>query len=98
MVVLLANHVPNSVRGKLKLWFLEPRANIFVSLVGGNVLDKILEGILPLFPKDSGLIIIRGNKRRLEVMGMLDPGVEVVHNCGVPLLNRPRARKTPPVV
>ena len=86
VVVLIANSIPPAVRGKLKLWFLEPRANVFVSLVGGRVLDAILSQITPLFPPEAGLLVLRGNARTMIIRGIMDTGLEVFENCGVPLL------------
>jgi len=37
VLVVIANNIPPAVRGRLKLWFVEPRANIFVSGVKDNV-------------------------------------------------------------
>lgn len=88
MVVLIANSIPPAVRGKLKLWFLEPRANVFVSLVGGRPLDSILAQIVPLFPEEAGLLVLRGNSRTMVVKGIMGPGMEVFENCGVPILKK----------
>lgn len=62
MVVLIANHLPPAVRGRLKLWFLEPRANVFVSNVKSSVADKVIEELWALCPISSGLLVIRDVK------------------------------------
>ena len=39
MLVVVANDLPPAVRGRMKLWFVEPRPNVFVSRsqrLGGN--------------------------------------------------------------
>ena len=47
MIVLVANSLPPAVRGKLKLWFEEPRPNVFVSgitdALADNVVDMLME-------------------------------------------------------
>ena len=43
MLVVIANNIPPAVRGRLKLWFVEPRANIFVSGVKDNVAQKVVD-------------------------------------------------------
>ena len=58
MVVLIANHLPAAVRGRLKLWFLEPRPNVFVSSIKDSVADKVIEELWGLCPPSSGLMVI----------------------------------------
>ncbi|MDR2030171.1 MAG: type I-E CRISPR-associated endoribonuclease Cas2e [Puniceicoccales bacterium] len=43
MMVIVAEHTPDCVRGVLKRWFLEPKANVFVGSVNAKVRKKILE-------------------------------------------------------
>ena len=33
MLVVIAENLPDAVRGKMKLWFIEPKPNVFVSSV-----------------------------------------------------------------
>ena len=37
MLVVIANDLPPAVRGRMKLWFVEPRANMFVSGIKDSV-------------------------------------------------------------
>ena len=43
MLVVIANNIPPAVRGRLKLWFVEPRANNFVFGVKDNVAQKVVD-------------------------------------------------------
>lgn len=43
MVVVIANDLPPAVRGRMKLWFIEPRANIFVSGIKDSVATEVIE-------------------------------------------------------
>lgn len=54
MLVVIANNIPPAVRGRLKLWFVEPRANIFVSGVKDNVAQKVVDYLYAHCPPDSG--------------------------------------------
>ena len=40
MLVFIANDLPPAVRGRMKLWFVEPRPNVFVSSVKDSVAKK----------------------------------------------------------
>ncbi len=42
MIVLVANHLPPAVRGRLKLWCIEPKPNVFVSGVKNALADKLV--------------------------------------------------------
>ena len=59
MIVIVANTLPDAVRGKLKLWFVEPRANVFVSGVKDNLADRVVELVLKHCPAESGILIFK---------------------------------------
>ena len=59
MVVVIANDLPNAARGRMKLWFVEPRPNIFVSGVKDAVAKKIIDYLHQHCPIESGLLIFR---------------------------------------
>ncbi len=42
MLVVVANDLPPAVRGRMKLWFIEPRANIFVSGIKDSLAKKVV--------------------------------------------------------
>ncbi|MBA2431700.1 MAG: type I-E CRISPR-associated endoribonuclease Cas2 [Chthoniobacterales bacterium] len=43
MTVLVASDTPPAIRGMLKRWFVEPRANVFVGTLNRRTRDKVLE-------------------------------------------------------
>lgn len=59
MLVVIANDLPPAVRGRLKLWFVEPRPGIFVSGIKDNVAEKVIEHILAYCPQKSGIIMFQ---------------------------------------
>ena len=59
MLVVLANNLPPAVRGRIKLWFVEPRPNVFVSGVKDSVAQEVLEYLYKHCPRQAGVIIFR---------------------------------------
>lgn len=63
MVVVIANDLPPAVRGRMKLWFVEPRANVFVSGIKDSVADDVIEYLLKSCPPSSGLLVFQKIKK-----------------------------------
>lgn len=63
MIVVVANHIPDAVRGKMKLWFSEPRPNVFVSGVRNALADKVIELMMKYCPPSSGLLIFKSENQ-----------------------------------
>ena len=59
MIVIVANDLPDAVRGKLKLWFVEPRANVFVSGIKDALADRVVELVLKHCREESGILIFK---------------------------------------
>jgi CRISPR-associated protein Cas2 len=59
MLVVLANDLPPAVRGRMKLWFIEPRPNVFISGVKDSVADTLVGYLYKHCPPDSGLLMIQ---------------------------------------
>lgn len=59
MLVVLANDLPPAVRGRMKLWFIEPRANVFVSGVKDSVALTVINYLQAHCPPESGVMIFR---------------------------------------
>ena len=59
MLVVIANDLPPAVRGRMKLWFIEPRPNVFVSGIKDSVAKKVVDYLHGHCPMDSGLMIFR---------------------------------------
>ena len=59
MLVVIANDLPPAVRGRMKLWFVEPRPNVFVSGLKDSVAQKVVDYLYKHCPADSGLIVFK---------------------------------------
>lgn len=59
MLVVIANHLPPAVRGRMKLWFIEPRPNVFVSGIKDATAQKVVEYLYQQCPVESGLMVFR---------------------------------------
>jgi CRISPR-associated protein Cas2 len=59
MLVVVANNLPPAVRGRMKLWFVEPKPNVFVSGVKEAVALKVLDTLFQHCPLDAGLLCFR---------------------------------------
>lgn len=57
MTVIVANDTPPAIRGMLKRWFIEPRANVFVGTVNRRVRERLIDYIRRNAP-DFGMLII----------------------------------------
>jgi CRISPR-associated protein Cas2 len=63
MLVVVANDLPPAVRGRMKLWFIEPRPNVFVSGVKDSVATTVIEYLYKHCPAESGLLMFRSLSR-----------------------------------
>ncbi len=59
MIVVIANHIPDAVRGKMKLWFTEPKPNVFISGIRDSLADDVVEMMMKHCPASSGLLIFK---------------------------------------
>lgn len=59
MLVVVANDLPPAVRGRMKLWFVEPRPNVFVSGVKDSVAQTVVDYLYQHCPPDSGVMLFR---------------------------------------
>ena len=57
MIVIVANESPDAVRGKLKLWCVEPKPNVFVSGINDALAQKVADLVLESCVNDAGLLI-----------------------------------------
>jgi len=58
MTVIVANDVPDFIRGHLKRWFIEPRPNIYVGTLNVRTHDKVMQFIVKHAPPDFGFLTI----------------------------------------
>lgn len=88
MVVVIANDLPPAVRGRMKLWFVEPRANVFVSGIKDSVADAVIEYLIKSCPSSSGLMVFqRVNKTPgYKIWGVGDPNKTVTVLDGYPMV------------
>ncbi len=63
MLVVVADKLPPAVRGRMKLWFIEPRPHVFVSGVKDAVAVKVVEYLYRHCPADSGVTVFRSISR-----------------------------------
>ncbi len=59
MLVVLANDLPPAVRGRMKLWFVEPRPNVFVSGITDSVAQSVVDYLYKHCPVSAGVVIFR---------------------------------------
>ena len=59
MLVVIANNLPPAVRGRMKLWFVEPKPNIFVSGLNDSACLKVIDYLFEYCPSSSGVLIFR---------------------------------------
>lgn len=59
MLVVIANNLPPTVRGRMKIWFIEPRPNIFISGIKDATALKVIEYLYEYCPPNSGITIFR---------------------------------------
>jgi len=58
MIVVIANDLPPAVRGRMKLWFIEPKPNVFVSGVKDGIARQVIDYLFEFCPIESGLAVI----------------------------------------
>ncbi len=88
MVVVIANALPPAVRGRMKLWFVEPRANIFVSGINDSVADQVVKYLTESCPASSGLLIFQKINRApgYKIYGAGDPDKSIGQISGYQLI------------
>lgn len=59
MLVVVANDLPPAVRGRMKLWFVEPKPNVFVSGVKDSVAQTVIHYLYDHCPIEAGVILFR---------------------------------------
>lgn len=59
MLVVVANDLPPAVRGRMKLWFIEPRPNVFVSGIKDSVAKTVIDYLMTHCPPESGVVMFR---------------------------------------
>ena len=88
MLVVIANDLPPAVRGRMKLWFVEPRANVFVSGIKDSVAKKVVDYLYKHCPATSGLMVFRqiSTSPGYEIQGVGDTKRHLTHVSGLQLV------------
>lgn len=63
MIVLVTNNLPDAVRGRLKLWFIEPKPNVFVSGIKDALADKVVQYLFESCGSSSGFLIFKSDRK-----------------------------------
>ena len=59
MLVVIANDLPPAVRGRMKLWFIEVKPNVFVSGITGSLADTVINFLYKYCPPESGVMLLK---------------------------------------
>ena len=88
MLVVLANDIPPAVRGRMKLWFVEPRPNVFISGIKDSVADDVVEYLYKHCPAESGLMVFKKIKQvpGYKIQGVGDTRRSLVEINGLQLV------------
>lgn len=88
MIVVVANSLPPAIRGRMKLWFIEPKPNTFVSGVKNHIALKIVDYLFENCPVESGLLVfIKDNSPQgFKVRTMGSPKKKIVNFDGLSLV------------
>jgi len=99
MLVVIANDLPPAVRGRMKLWFVEPRPNVFVSGIKDSVAQKVVEFLYSHCPIESGLMIFRRIPEApgYEIRWIGDPERDLVEISGLQLVLEKRIEESEPI-
>lgn len=88
MLVVIANDLPPAVRGRMKLWFIEPKPNVFVSGVKDSVATEVIDYLFSHCPIESGLMIFKRSNKvpGYEIRGIGDPLRQITEISGLQLV------------
>lgn len=88
MLVVLANDIPPAVRGRMKLWFVESRPNVFVSGIKDSVADDVVEYLYKHCPAKSGLMVFQKINKTpgYKIRGIGDTKRSLVEISGLQLV------------
>jgi CRISPR-associated protein Cas2 len=88
VLVVLANNLPPAVRGRMKLWFIEPRPNVFVSGVKDSVADDVVNYLHEHCKDEAGIIVFQRINQApgYKIRGVGDPRRELTAISGLQLV------------
>jgi len=59
MVVVIAEHLPPAIRGRMKLWFIEPKPGVFISGLNDSLAEKVVNNLFDRSRISSGILIFQ---------------------------------------
>ena len=62
MIVIFAENLPPAVRGKLKLWTIEPSPGCFVGGISDALAERVASNLFEACPEKSSMLIIRSQR------------------------------------
>lgn len=88
MLVVVANDLPPAVRGRMKLWFIEPRPNVFVSGIKDSVATTVIDYLYKHCPTDSGILMFRSISQSpgYEIRTIGPPRKPIIELSGLQLI------------
>ncbi len=88
MVVIVAKNLPPAVRGRLRLYAVEPRPNVFVSGVKNALAQSLVTYLMSHCPRKSGLLIFTHKKTApgYTMMSQGEPDREFEEICGFQMI------------
>lgn len=88
MLIVIANDLPPAVRGRMKLWFIEPRPNIFISGLTDHVANKVVSYLYDFCTPAAGVLIIKSISRPpgYELSFIGSPTKELIEISGLQLI------------
>lgn len=88
MLVVIANDLPPAVRGRMKLWFIEPKPNVFISGIHDSVADDVVTYLHQSCPPESGLLVFQKTNRApgYRIWGAGDPSRRLTLMDGLKLV------------
>jgi CRISPR-associated protein Cas2 len=97
MFIIIANHLPPAVRGRLKLWFVEPKPNIFISGIRDSVADSVVSYLFEYCTKEAGLLIFRDLNKPpwFSINSLGDPAHQISEICKLQLILE---KESPPYI
>lgn len=97
MIILIANDLPAAARGRLKLWFIEPKPNVFVSGIKDSLAEKVVSFILSQKLGSGSLLFESINKApgyRIHTFGISDR--KIINVSGFQLIETSKIENSPP--
>ncbi len=87
MVVMILECVPESLRGELTRWMLEPKTGVFLGSVSAMVRERLWQRACSSMHGGAGILVYSTNKEQgFEMQSWGDPSRSVVDIDGLKLV------------